>query len=112
MFGGTLGNDKGSEYKIELLEGAKPYHAKPFPIPKIHEETQKTKVNILIKIGVLQRKNNSKWAPPTFIIPKKNETIRFISDFRALNKKIKRKSFPFPKIQDLLLKLEGFKYAT
>ena len=27
------------------LEGAKPYHAKPFPIPKIHKETLKTQVN-------------------------------------------------------------------
>ena len=38
-------------------------------------------------------------------------TVRFISDFRELNKRIKRKPF-IPKIQDLLLKLEGFKYAT
>ena len=38
--------------------------------------------------------------------------MRFISDFRELNKRIKRKPFPIPKIQDLLLKLEGFKYAT
>ena len=45
MFDGTLGDYTGSEYKIELLEGSKPYHAKPFPIPKIHEETLKTKVN-------------------------------------------------------------------
>ena len=33
-------------------------------------------------------------------------------DFRELNKRIKRKPFPIPKIQDLLLKLEGFQYAT
>ena len=38
--------------------------------------------------------------------------MRFISDFRELNKRIKRKPFPIPKIQDLLLKLEGFKYTT
>ena len=41
MFDGTL----GSEYKIELLEGAQPYHAKPFPVPKVHGETPKTEVN-------------------------------------------------------------------
>ena len=43
---------------------------------------------------------------------KKNGSVRFISDFRELNKRIKRKPFPIPKIQDLLLKLEGFQYAT
>ena len=112
MFDGTLGTYKGSEYKIELKEGIKPYHAKPFPIPRIHEETLKKEVERLVKIGVLKRINNSEWAAPTFIIPKKNGTVRFISDFRELNKRIRRKPFPIPKIQDLLLKLEGFKYAT
>ena len=44
IFDGTLGNYTGAEHKIELLEGAHPYHAKPFPIPKEHEETLKTEV--------------------------------------------------------------------
>ena len=112
MFDGTLGNYTGSDYKIELQEGVKPYHAKPFPIPRIHEETLRKEVDRLVEIGVLKRINNSEWAAPTFIIPKKNGTVRFISDFRELNKRIKRKPFPIPKIQDLLLKLEGFKYAS
>ena len=112
MFDGTLGKYTGSDYSIELMEDAKPYHAKPFPIPKIHELTLKKEVNRLIKIGVLKKINNSQWAAPTFIIPKKNNTVRFISDFRELNKRIKRKPFPIPKIQDLLLKLGGFRYAT
>ena len=45
MFDGTLENYTSTEYKIELLEGANPYRAKPFPIPKVHEETLTTKVN-------------------------------------------------------------------
>ena len=56
--------------------------------------------------------NRSEWAAPTFLIPKKDRSVRFISDFRELNKRIKRKPFPIPKIQDLLLKLEGFQYTT
>ena len=78
---------------------AKPYHAKPIPILIIHELTLKKEVDDLIKIEVLKKINNSQWAAPTFIIPKKNNTVRFISDFRELNKRIKRKPFPIPKIQ-------------
>ena len=48
MFDGTLGNYTGTEYESELLEGVKPYHAKPFPIPKVHEETLKTEVDRLV----------------------------------------------------------------
>ncbi len=49
---------------------------------------------------------------PTFIIPKKDSTIRTISDFRELNKCIVRKPYPIPKISKILQELEGFTYAT
>ena len=52
MFEGILRNYTLTEYKNELLEGAQPYHIKPFPIPKVHEETLKTKVYRLVNIGV------------------------------------------------------------
>jgi hypothetical protein len=68
---------------------------------------------LLTKAGVLKKVNRSEWAAPTFLIPgpKKDATVRFISDFRELNKRIKQKPYPIPRIQDLLLKLEGFQYA-
>jgi hypothetical protein len=112
LFDGSLGTWKGEDYNIELRSDATPYHARAFPIPRIHEQTLRHEVDRLCEIGVLKKVNRSEWAAPTFIIPKKDGTVRFISDFRELNKRIKRKPFPIPKIQDLLLKLEGFQYAT
>ena len=61
---------------------------------------------------MLRKINRSEWAAPTFLIPKKDRSVQFISDFRELNNHIKQKPYPIPKIQDLLLKLEGFQYAT
>ena len=84
MFDGTLRKYTGSDYTIELKEDAKPYHAEPFPIPKTHELSLKKEVNTLINIGVL--KKIKQWAAPTFTIPKKNATVKLISDFRELNK--------------------------
>jgi hypothetical protein len=112
LFDGTLGTWKGENYDIELRSDAIAYHARAFPIPHIHEQTLRHEVERLCKIGVLKKVNRSEWAAPTFIIPKKDGSVRFISDFRELNKRIKRKPYPIPKIQDLLLKLEGFQYAT
>ena len=77
----------------------------------MHEHTLKVELDRLIKLGVLKQISDSEWATPTFIISKKDATVRFISDFCELNKRIKRKPFPIPKIQDLLLKLEGFQHA-
>jgi len=86
LFDGTLGEWKEESLNIELKEGVKPYHARAFPIPKIHEKTLRMEVERLCKEGVLRRVNRSEWAAPTFIIPKKDDTVRFISDFRELNK--------------------------
>ena len=69
-------------------------------------------VQRLCELGVLKKVNCSEWAALTFIILKKDKMVRFISDFRELNKWIKRKPYPIPKIQDLMLKLEGFQYRT
>ena len=60
---------------------------------------------------MLKQINASEWATPTFIISKKDATVRFISDFCELNKHIEHKPFPIPKIQDLLVKLEKFQHA-
>ena len=112
MFDGTLGKWTDSKVQLDLVEGAEPYHAKAFPIPKVHLETLKMEVERLCEIGVLKRVNRSQWAAPTFVIPKKDGTVRFISDFRELNKRIKRRPHPIPNIQDMLLNLQGFKCAT
>ena len=47
-----------------------------------------------------------------FIQPKENGTVQLLSDFRKLNQRIRRKPFPIPNIQDMLLNLEGFTYAS
>ena len=66
----------------------------------------------LCDIGVLEWQPLSRWVSPTFIIPKKDSTVRTISDFRELNKHIVRKPYSIPKISMILQELEGFTYAT
>ncbi len=71
LFNGTLGDWKLPPVSFELKEGAKPYHGKPYPIPKIHKATLMKEIDHLISIGVLKWQPLSKWALPSFIIPKK-----------------------------------------
>jgi len=75
-------------------------------------------VAILVEIGVLKPIQESEWAFPSFIIPKKSKTpgelgtVRFLSDLRELNKRVIRKPYPLPKISTVLQEFEGFQYAT
>ena len=112
LFDGTLGTWNGPEIELKLKKDAVPYFSRPFPVPHVHERTLKIEIDRLVKLGVLKWTKANEWAAPTFIIPKKDGRVRFISDFRKLNEWLKRAPYPIPKIQDLLHKLEGFMYAT
>ena len=54
----------------------------------------------------------SEWALPMFTLFKDDGSLRSLADLRELNKRIKRKPFPLPKIVALLQSLEGFSNAT
>ena len=112
LFDGNLVTWHGKPYDIKLKPDAEPYHGKPFPVPRIHELTFKQELDRLKYLKVIKKINRSQWGAPKFIIPKKNSTVRFISDFKELKKRILRQPYPIPKIQDLLLRLEGFRYGT
>ncbi len=112
LFDGTLGDWKLPLVSFELKEGAKPYHGRPYPIPKKHKATLTKEIDRLVSIGVLKWQPLSKWASPYFIIPKKDHTVRTILDIRELIKQIVRKPYPIPQISTTLKELEGFTYAT
>jgi hypothetical protein len=81
-------------------------------VPKSMEEQLRKEVDRLVEIGVLEEDYTSEWASPSFAIPKKNGTIRLVSDFRKVNNLLQRHPFPIPKIGDVIRSMEGFTYAT
>jgi hypothetical protein len=108
VFGGGLGTLKVCPIHLELRADAKPYHSRLFPVLQTLYSTTKTEIEQLIKIGVLKFNNESEWAAPTFVQPKKTGDVWILTDFRKLNKAICCKPFHLPKISDLLQKLQGW----
>ena len=111
-FQGTGGTWNRKSIELELKEGAKPFYGKPFRIPQAYKALVKKEVERLESIGLLIRVSGSEWAAPSFVIPKKDKTIRFLTDFRGLNRCLKRKSHPLPLIQEILKNLDAFTRAT
>lgn len=113
LFDGTLGKWKGIQHRLELRDpNSKPFACRPYPVPVKNKETLKLEIQRLCKIGVLRKVNDSEYQSPSTIIPKKDNTVRFITDFRKLNEQLKRKPFPLPNIRETLLELEGFEFGT
>jgi hypothetical protein len=112
LFDGTLGHWDTEPVNIELKADAKPVSSRYYPVPKINKETFKKELLRLVDIGVLTPVQSSAYGTPVFIIPKKEGTVRFLSDYRKVNQTIVRKPYPIPRIGDTLQQLEGFQYAT
>ena len=66
----------------------------------------------MVQDGVLEPCRRSHSAVLTFLIPKKDNIVQWVSDFRELNKHIKRKLFYMPKIQDIMNWRGKYKYFT
>jgi hypothetical protein len=73
----------------------------------------KDDIQRLCQYGVLRKINSLEGgACPMFTIAKPDRSLRSLAELREVNKVIKKKPFPLPKITDMLQKLEGFMYAT
>ncbi|KAL7526665.1 hypothetical protein ACHAXR_001589 [Thalassiosira sp. AJA248-18] len=112
MFDGTIGVYPHTKFHIDIEQDAKLVYSRPYPIPRIHLQTFKKEFDHLVQLGVLAPQNESEWASPTFIIPKKDGRVRWISDLRQLNKVVKRKQYPLPVITDILRKRLGYNFFT
>jgi len=113
LFDGTLGTWKTEPIDLELKDpNVKLYHAKPYPVPFSQEKKLRAELERMCQYGIVRKNNNSQWPCPMFTIAKPDGSLRSLADLREVNKVIKRKPFPLPKIQDMLQKLDGFLYAT
>ncbi len=112
MFDGTPGVYPHKKVHIDIDPNTKPVHSRPYPVPQIHLKTFKKELNHLVEIGVLAAQQESEWASPSFITPKKDGRVRWISNLRQLNKVIRCKQYPLPIITDILRKRSGYKFFT
>ena len=98
---------------LDLRNDVKPVFLRPFPVMRVKEAMLRKKVEKIVDLRALENLNESNWVAPSFSWPKsKSNWVRFLSDFRNLNRQCKHKSDPIQKIHGMLLQLEGFKYIT
>ena len=61
---------------------------------------------------MLTEVQKSQYVTTVFIIPKKEGTVRFITEYRRLNHQLVRKPYTSPRIGETVQQLEGFQYMT
>jgi hypothetical protein len=81
LFSGKLGCYPHCKVHLDLKPDAIPCCCRPYPIPQHHKQVFKGELDQLCEIGVLARCGASQWLSPSFIIPKKDVRVCWISDF-------------------------------
>jgi hypothetical protein len=119
LFSGKRGHYPFKKMHLALIPGAQPVHAKTYPVSRKTYPVSRKQIEVfqkelecLVELGVLSRVGGTKWVSPTFITPKKDGCLHWVSDFSELNKAILCKIYPLPTIQDILKKQPGDKYFT
>ena len=112
FFDRTLGDWATEPVGLELNPDSKPFNSRYYPVPRINKEKFRKEIKRLVEIGVPKLVQQSQYGTPVFIIPKKEGTVRFITEYHRLNHKLVRKPYPLPRIGDTMQQQEGFHYAT
>ena len=92
------------EHRINTQE-ALPQFQKPYRIPRAYEKEVKYQISEMLDNDII-RPSSSPWNAPVILVKKKDNTLRFVCDFRNLNDVTKRDSYPLPLIQDIVDKME------
>ena len=105
-----LGHTTTMKHHI-ILEDNIPVKQPYRPIPPSQIEEVRQHITDLLNTGVIEE-SQSPYASPIVLVKKKNGKIRMCCDYRLLNKKTRKNSFPLPRIEDSLDKLYGSKFFS
>ena len=105
MFDGTLGKRDTNNIDLEVKQGSKlfndRYYLVPnfnnryYLVPNINNDNFCNDIQCLVEIGVLTHVQKSQYGTPVFKIPKKEGNMSFIMDYRKINQRIVRDTYPF-----------------
>ena len=112
VFDGQLGFHTTASIHIELKPDPQPVWKKPYPVAFQRKQQFNNELASMVYDGVLLNVVRSEWGFPSFIIPKKDMRVRWVSDFRNLNEMIVLKPFPMPKISDILMERQEYSHFT
>jgi len=98
---GHLCSSEATEHRIELKPGSKPVQLNPYLMGPRTGELIKAEVDRSLKREVLQR-SQREWASPVVLIPQPDGSPRICIDYRQLNERSVRDSYPLPRMDDCL----------
>jgi hypothetical protein len=105
-----LGLIKTTPISINLVDNT-PICQRPYSISLPRLAATKAEIQRLLDLKII-RKSNSAYASPAFPVPKKNNQVRLVCDYKRINDKTVKHPYPFPVMQNMFLDLKGARYFS
>ena len=83
-----------------------PYRLNPNKLKYLRKE-----VEYMLKHGIIEH-SQSEWSSPCILVPKKDGTYRFCTDFHKVNLVTKTDSYPNPRVEDCIDRIGIAKYIS
>lgn len=101
---------------IPLKPDTNPVNIRQYRLSPPQQMEIKKQVNELLANNII-RHSRSEWSAPVLLVPKKSDIPgeklqRLVFDYRVLNTKILRDSYPLPNISDILDRINGTKFFS
>ncbi len=88
-----------------------PVHARVYRTDPIKQQHISTIITDMLKSEQID-KSYASWSSPVILIKKKDGSYRFVIDYRQLNNITERDSYPLPRIEETLNRLNGNNYFS
>jgi len=99
------------DHAIKLIPGSEPKSSKVYPLSPVEQKELDSFLEENLRTGQI-RPSKSPMAAPVFFIKKKDDSLRLVQDYRALNSMIVKNKYPLPLISELVSQLRGARYFT
>jgi hypothetical protein len=83
-----------------------PIKQRPYRIPQTLQEEAKKQIDEMLSHDII-RPSCSPWTSPALLVKKKDGTLRFCVDYRKLNSVTHKDTYPLPRVDDMLDKLNN-----
>ncbi|CAK1589460.1 unnamed protein product [Parnassius mnemosyne] len=108
VFADGLRRFTGPPVSIRVREGAQPVFMRARPLAYALRAPVERALEQLVADGILTPVDRSDWATPIVPVVKKDGKIRICADYKlTLNKVIEVDRYPLPRVEDLLVRLQG-----
>lgn len=114
LFAASLADLPGThilEHEINLLPGSKPVFRRPYRLANIERTAVTHQLKTMLDAGIIEPAETN-FSSPFLFVKKKNGSLRFVSDFRELNKITIKDVYTLPRIDSMQQALGGHKFFT